>query len=47
MKVSEMVNKDHIWDVSKHHTKLSVSTFKVKGIEGHEIKKVKLKKGRG
>ena len=30
---------DRVWDNSKYHSKLSVSIFKVKVIQGHEAKK--------
>ena len=30
---------DRVWDISKYDHKLSVSIFKVKVIQGHDVKK--------
>ena len=38
MKIIQYNNMDGVWDTSKYDHKLSVSIFKVKVIEGHEVK---------
>ena len=37
-KVSQYIDIDSVWDTSKNHPKLSVSIFKVKVIQGYEVK---------
>ena len=45
MEISQCNDKDSVWDTYAYHPKLSVSIFKDKVIQGHEVKgKVKLKK---
>ena len=38
MEISQYNGIDRVWDTSKHHHKLSVGIFKVKVIQGHEVK---------
>ena len=38
MEISRYNEMDRVWDISKYHPKLSVSIFKVKVIQGHEVK---------
>ena len=38
MEISQYNDMDRVWDTSKYHPKLSVSIFKVKVIQGHEVK---------
>ena len=38
MEISQYNDKDSVWDASKYDPKLSVSIFKVKVIQGHEVK---------
>ena len=38
MEISQYNDMNRIWDTSKYHPKLSVSIFKVKVIQGHEVK---------
>ena len=39
MEISQYNYMDRIWDTSKDNPKLSVSIFKFKVIQGHEVKK--------
>ena len=34
---------DRVWDTYKYHPKITEITFQAKVIQGHEVKKVKLK----
>ena len=38
MEISQYNDMDRVWDTSKYHPKLSVSIFKVKVIQSHEVK---------
>ena len=38
MEISQYNDKDSVCDTSKYDPKLSVSIFKVKAIQGHEVK---------
>ena len=38
MKISQNDTMDRVWDTSRYHPKLFVSIFKVKVIQGHEVK---------
>ena len=38
MKISQYSVMAHVWDTSNYHPKLLVSIFKVKVIQGHEVK---------
>ena len=38
MEISQNNDMDRLWDTSKYHPKLSVNIFKVKVIQGHEVK---------
>ena len=38
MEISQYNDMDRVWDDSNYHPKLSVSIFKVKVIQGHEVK---------
>ena len=38
IEISQYNEMDRVWDTSKYHPKFSVSIFKVKVIQGHEIK---------
>ena len=38
MEIRQYNDKDSVWDTSKHHPKLWVSIFKVKAIQGHNVK---------
>ena len=38
MEISQYIDIDRGWDTSKYHPKLSVSIFKVKVVQGHEVK---------
>ena len=38
MEITQYINKDRVWDISKYHLKLLIKTFKVTVIQGHEVK---------
>ena len=38
MEISQYNDMDRVWDTSKYHPNLSVSIFKVKVIQSHEVK---------
>ena len=40
MAVSQHNGMDRVWGTSKYHSELSVSIFKIEGIQGHEVKEM-------
>ena len=42
MVIGQQANMARVWNTSKYHSKPSVSIFKVKVTQGHEVKKTKI-----